>query len=94
VAWTWTDGDQLSLTVVNLGGETADGVVQLDRDRMAGHDWLLTDLLDGATYERSGDDLAANGLYVARPGWGAHVFRVTPLNAGAPVRDKVGGNID
>ena len=91
VAWTWTDGERLSLTVVNLGGEAADGVVQLDRDRMLGREWLLTDLLDGATYERSGDDLAEHGLYVSRPGWATHVFRVTPLNADAVTRDEGGG---
>ena len=91
MAWTWTDGERLSLTVVNLGGEAADGIVQLDRDRMLGREWLLTDLLDGATYERSGDDLAEHGLYVSRPGWATHVFRVTPLNADAVTRDEGGG---
>jgi hypothetical protein len=69
VAWTWADGERLSLVVVNLGDEAADGVVHIDRDRVAGREWRLTDLLDGAIYERSGDDLAEHGLYVARPGW-------------------------
>ncbi len=83
-AWTWRDGDGFALVVVNLGAEPADGVVRLDDLAAAGRGWLFTDLLDAATYERSGDDLAEHGLYVARPGWGAHVFQVTPVSpAGA-----------
>ena len=31
--------------------------------------------MDGVTYEYDGDDLAEDGLYVDRPGWGYHVFR-------------------
>ena len=39
---------------------------------------MLHDLMDPATtYERAGDDLAARGLYVDLPAWGANVFEVT-----------------
>jgi hypothetical protein len=82
-AWTWRDGDDFALVVVNLGPEPADGVVHVDDPAAAGRRWLLTDLLDAATHERSGDDLAEHGLYVARPGWGAHVFQVKPATAAA-----------
>jgi hypothetical protein len=63
--------------------EPADGVVRLDDLATAGRRWLLTDLLDAATYERSGDDLVEHGLYVARPGWAVHVFQVEPDTAAA-----------
>jgi hypothetical protein len=78
LAWTWQEGDGLSLVVVNLGSQRADGVVHVDHAPAAGRRWRLTDLMDGATYERDGDDLARNGLYVARPGWGTHVLSATP----------------
>jgi len=74
VAWTWTAADALSLVVVNLTGQPADGMVHVGHAEPAGGRWLLTDVLDGASYERSGDDLADGGLYVALPAWGAHVF--------------------
>ena len=75
LAWTWRDRDDgMTLVVVNLSDGPADGVVHVDHAPAAGRRWRLTDLLDGTTYEREGDDLARNGLYVARPGWGAHVL--------------------
>ena len=94
VAWTWVEADTLTLVVVNLGDAPADGVVTLDSDLVAGRDWLFTDLLDGATYQRSGDDVAKRGLYVARPGWGAHVLQVTPATADAPGRTQAEGEHD
>jgi hypothetical protein len=79
LAWTWRDGDDgMALVVVNLSDGPADGVVHVDHAPAAGRRWRLTDLLDGTTYERDGDDLARNGLYVARPGWGAHVLSAAP----------------
>ena len=34
----------------------------------------VTDLLDDRVYERSGDELADQGLFVALPPWGCHLF--------------------
>jgi hypothetical protein len=84
VAWTWTtDDDALSLVVVNLTGDAADGVVHVGHAAAAGSRWRLDDLLEGASYERNGDDLADAGLYVARAAWRAHVFTARPMPAGA-----------
>jgi hypothetical protein len=74
VAWTWTAAEAFSLVVVNLTGHPADGIVHVGHAASAGGRWLLEDVLDGVSYERSGDDLADGGLYVALPAWGAHVF--------------------
>jgi hypothetical protein len=49
--------------------------VQLD-GRFGGLAWRLLDLLDGAVYERAGDELAERGLYVRLPPWGAHLLRL------------------
>jgi hypothetical protein len=83
VAWTWTAADALSLVVVNLSGQPADGVVHVDHTSAAGSRWVLDDVLGGASYLRSGDDLADGGLYVALVAWGAHVFIATPAPDGA-----------
>ena len=81
LAWSWSDGDALTLVVVNLGEAPADGLVQVGWTPAAGRRWLLTDRLDGTTYERDGDDLAHGGLYVAREGWAAHILTAAPLVA-------------
>ena len=49
--------------MVNFGATEAWGRVQVRVDG------TLTDLLTGAAYERSGDELV-----VGLPAWGAHVF--------------------
>jgi hypothetical protein len=65
--------------VVNLTGHDADGVVHVDHAPAAGSWWVLDDLLDGTSYQRSGDDLAHDGLYVALGPWAAHVFVAAPV---------------
>ena len=79
LAWSWTDSDRRALVVVNYAAHAASAMVQPGWPDMAGRTWRLDDLLTGDTYERDGDDMRANGLFVALPPWGAHVFACTPL---------------
>ena len=44
------------------------------RTDLHGRSWNLTDLLDDRVYERSGDELADQGLFVALPPWGCHLL--------------------
>lgn len=71
--WTWQDGGQRHLVVVNLSGERADGRVRLGAQSRGAI--AMTDLLSGEVYERDGSDLAAHGLYVRLGAWSAHVLR-------------------
>jgi hypothetical protein len=64
VAWRWDD----HLVVLNYSDVRSDGRLRLD-ERADG--WTLVDLLDGASYERDGDE-----LYVALEPYGAHLFRI------------------
>ena len=43
---------------------------------------LDPDLLSGEVYERSGDEIASNGLYVELPPWGHHLLACTRTAAG------------
>jgi len=43
---------------------------------LRGRGWTLTDLLDDRVFERSGDELADQGLFVALPPWGCHLLAV------------------
>ncbi len=81
IAWTWARPDGFTLVVVNLGPEPADGTVHLGDVAAGGGSWQLTDLLDGSVYLRDGD-IAAHGMYVARPGWGVHVLAAGTLRSG------------
>jgi hypothetical protein len=75
VAWCWAQGDLRHLVVVNLSDQHSQARVQLPWDLLAGREWRLVDLLSGATYDRSGDEMRDPGLYVGLPPWGYHVLR-------------------
>ena len=80
LTWAWTDPatEHRIVVVINDSASPAHGRVQLPWTELAGSPWVATDLLDHATYDQVGDDLAANGLYVARDGWQAHVLSIDP----------------
>ncbi len=72
VAWCWRSRKERVLVVVNLDDAAAQGRVRLPWDDLAGNLWRMTDRLAGADYERAGDEIASNGLYVDLPPWGCH----------------------
>ncbi|MFZ4719904.1 MAG: alpha-amylase family glycosyl hydrolase [Ilumatobacteraceae bacterium] len=76
LAWSWTAPTQRHLVVVNLSDARADGMVAWPWGDDAGHALALTDRISGELHQRDGDDLLANGLYVALPGPGVHLFVV------------------
>ena len=78
LAWTWEgrDGQRL-LAVVNYAGHQSQCYVRLPFADLAGHSVQLKDLMSSASYERRGDDLCAQGLYLDMPAWGHHVFVLT-----------------
>ena len=73
LAWSWSAADRY-LVVVNFSTEPADGRVGLGWTDLRGRGWTLTDLLDDRVFERSGDELADQGLFVAVPPWGCHLL--------------------
>jgi len=79
-AWTWTSIESRHLVVVNLSGERADGTVHLggwaDLPADLRTDVVFDDLLSGERYVRDGQQLAADGLYVALDGHGVHLLRM------------------
>jgi hypothetical protein len=77
LTWSWTDGADRSLVVVNGGDTPAQGRVRLAWPDLAGRSWSFVDALDGTAFVRDGDELDRDGLYVERPGWGTHLLRVS-----------------
>ena len=74
VAWCWRNDREYQLIVVNLSELAAQGHVRLPWDELKGRSWQMTDLFTGKEYERSGDEMCTQGLYVNLPPWGYHVM--------------------
>ena len=80
VAWSWRIGDgQRRLMVVNYAGNQSQCYVRLPFPELGGHAVRLTDLTGPARYDRAGNDLVSQGLYLDLPPWGYHVFEVTTV---------------
>src|SRR6266511_1153624 len=69
----------LDLVAVNLASHRSQCFVSLSIPELARRNWRWRDLLGGEEYERSGDDLQNQGLYLDLPPHGAHLFHFAPL---------------
>ena len=76
VAWCWSSSNARHLVVVNLSPARAKGRVRLPWGDLAGRTWSLADRLSGDCFERSGDELADEGFYVALEAWRPHFLIV------------------
>jgi hypothetical protein len=79
LAWSWSAGpehnpDARYVVVVNLSDAPASGRIALDWPDLGGRGWTLTGLLDEQVWERDGDDLAGQGLFVDLPARGGHLL--------------------
>jgi hypothetical protein len=74
VAWCWSTSEQRNLVVVNLSDGPAQARVHPRDDDLRGRIWTLADRLSGQTFERSGDELSSEGLYVGLEPWGTYFF--------------------
>jgi hypothetical protein len=82
LAWAWHDSTPHHVTVVNLSERPAQALLTLPWSSLQGRTWRLVDLLSGRTFDRSGDEMAGDGLYVDLPAWGSHLFAVTAASTG------------
>lgn len=80
LAWCWASGDRRSLVVVNDADAPASARVHVPWTDLAGQSWRLDDRISGDVFDRDGNEIAADGLYVQLPPWGASVFdwRLSP----------------
>jgi hypothetical protein len=75
-AW-WLDGER-RLVIVNLSDSHAQARIALPWADVASSSWRLHDLVSGALYDRDGQSLVSEGLYVDLPPWEVHWFRIEP----------------
>jgi hypothetical protein len=79
VAFSWTGpGEARRLVAVNYAPHAGQCRVATPWSDLDGRTWRLQDLMGPAVYDRPGDELARQGLYLDMPAWGDHVFAVSP----------------
>lgn len=65
---------EFDLVVVNLAPHCSQCYVSLKMPNLSAHNWSLRDLLGTESYERFGNDLEGQGLYLDCPAHGAQLF--------------------
>jgi hypothetical protein len=78
--WTGARGD-LALVAANYAQDQGQCYIRLPVPELAHQTWRVQDQLSGATYERAGDELVSQGLYLDVPEWQCHVFTIQPSAA-------------
>ncbi|MET9296977.1 alpha-amylase [Streptomyces sp. NPDC003077] len=78
LASSWEGPAGHFLTAVNLSAHPAQGRVRLPWPEPGPEEYQLTDVLSGARYRRTGDELSGPGLFVDLDAWGTHVLAITP----------------
>jgi glycosidase len=76
IVTTWVQEERRLLVAVNYSPHPSQCYVTLDLPGIAGCRFYLVDLLGDARYEREGDGLKTNGMYLDMPAWGHHVFEL------------------
>jgi len=76
LTWSWDDAGTRTLVVVNDADAPAAARIRLPWPDLAGAAWRLRDLLSVDEFERDGDEIADEGLFVQLPPWGFHVLDV------------------
>jgi hypothetical protein len=80
VAFSWTGpGELRRLVAVNYAPYQSQCYVTIPWSDLAGRTWRLHDRLSATVYDREGDDLFTQGLFLDLPAWGTHVFEVEPI---------------
>jgi hypothetical protein len=74
VSWCWEGAAGRHLVVVNFSAEPVQARVHLPWNDLSTQTWQLADALSGDTFERAGDELAAQGLYVALAAWDSYLL--------------------
>jgi hypothetical protein len=74
LVWSWIKNDERRLIIVNLSDIQVQARVRVTWRDLQGT-WRLTDALSDAVYERSGDEMMNDGLYVELRPWNFHLFR-------------------
>lgn len=79
LTWCWVKDGECDIVLVNFSDVTSQALVRVPWDELRDKMWRLDDRLSGETFERSGNDMQDNGLYVEMGPWEYHLFQVRAL---------------
>jgi hypothetical protein len=77
LGWCWVKDGERVLVVIHFGAGSAQARIHPPWDDLRGETWRLADALSGQVYDRSGDEMRNEGLYVELGPWQAQLFLVT-----------------
>ena len=78
LAWCWAKAGERYLVAINFSQTAAQARVRVPWEDLRGEIWRLADALAGETYERHGDEMLGDGLYVNLAPWQCHLFQLEP----------------
>jgi glycosidase len=77
IAFSWTGNDgAVAWVLVNYSPNDGQCFVQLPFPELVGHQWLLQDLCSDSGFDRDGNNLFIQGLYLDMKPWQYHVLEV------------------
>jgi hypothetical protein len=76
LSWTWRKDSVSYLIVINYSDSESKGMLKLHWKDIDGKTLRLTDVLNGEKYNRSGNEMIGNGIYVALKPWSCHFFKM------------------
>ena len=79
IAWCWVGDSARHLIIVNLSECAAQARIQVPGEEIPGRTWRLDDLLTGETWDRDGNEMGGEGLYIDLGPWCYNIFRLQPL---------------
>ena len=79
LAWWCAREDERYLIVVNFSEENVQGRIHGPWHELSGKTWRLVDGLSGESYDRSGDEMREDGLYVELGPWQCYFFQMLAL---------------
>ncbi len=76
----WHAGpDQFHLVAINFAPHRSQCYAAITAGNLAQHAWRMNDLLSDESYERDGEALQFDGLYLDLPAYGAQCFEFNPI---------------
>ena len=75
LTWSFRKGEERYLIVVNFSDHKSQALVQIPWPDIGGAPWRLVDVLGGMEYERGGDEMLKQGLFVDLEAWNYHFFK-------------------
>ncbi len=77
VSYCWRSDDRRRLVVVNLAGSDAQAQVRIPWNDLADSTWQMRDTLSDNAFEREGDQLQEEGLYVGLAPWESYFLAIS-----------------